>query len=185
MGAAAPDAPEGFEEFWKAFPKTPNMSKSEALKAWSRLQRDGALPEQALMIASTQAYALFLATQSKGRKEPHPPAHAATWLNQRRFDGFIEEAQARTLAAEMDSKHTPDWADLDPVWAKIKDSLTPREWSIYFKEARPNGSPTTLICHSRYARDKIVEVYGERIAAAFGTDVNFKFEPKQPKENHT
>lgn len=70
---------EAFEEFWKAYPRTPNMSKSEAWRAWQRLPPE----DQTLATAAIPKYRSWL-------KPDHPIVHACRFLSQRRFDGFNE-----------------------------------------------------------------------------------------------
>jgi hypothetical protein len=72
---------DDFEEFWKRYPKTPNMSKSEAWKAWQRLPDE----DRIAATAAVPKYIAFLRS-----KTDHPTVHACRFLSQRRFDGFNE-----------------------------------------------------------------------------------------------
>jgi hypothetical protein len=70
-----------FEEFWKSYPKTPNMSKSEAWKAWQRLSSE----DQNLAAKAVPKFIAWLKA-----KPDHPVVHVCRFLSQRRFDGFNE-----------------------------------------------------------------------------------------------
>lgn len=71
--------PEPFEAFWQAYPRTPNMSKSEAFTAWRKLDGD----EQAACITAIPGYAAFLKT-----KPDLETIHACRFISKRRFEGF-------------------------------------------------------------------------------------------------
>jgi uncharacterized protein YdaU (DUF1376 family) len=75
-----------FEEFWKAYPKTPTMAKQEAWKSWERLSSDD-------QIAATAAVPKFRAYLKPDDKI----VHACRFLSQRRFDGFNEPDPANVI----------------------------------------------------------------------------------------
>src|SRR6185503_8581418 len=79
------------EQFWKPYPKTPNMGKKEAFDAWQRLSEG----DQDQAIAGLPGYKSFLAS-----KPDHPAIHACRYLSKRLFDGF---AQAPPLLLEEDA----------------------------------------------------------------------------------
>lgn len=169
----------GFEEFWKAYPRTPNMSKAEAWKVWVRLDKSGHLADQPKMLAAVSAYKQFLANESKGRKEPHPPAHAATWLNQRRYDGFIDaEASAHAAVAARDAA---GWEAAYPKWASIRAYFRKMHGSDALWHSMFAGcsavSETEIVVPSRFQRDRLVDQYGEKLANIIGSDVTFRVEP--------
>ena len=66
-----------FEAFWLPYPRKLNCSKLMAFRAWNRLDED----EQA---QATTALPIFC-RQQRGKDEQYIP-HAATWLNQKRFE---------------------------------------------------------------------------------------------------
>ncbi|RWO04398.1 MAG: hypothetical protein EOS07_29760 [Mesorhizobium sp.] len=80
---------EAFEEFWKAYPKTPNMSKAEAFAEWKKLDND----ECALCLSAIPAYMAFLKT-----KPDLETIHACRFISKRRFEGFA----AGIASAEAD-----------------------------------------------------------------------------------
>lgn len=66
-----------FETFWLAYPRKLNCSKLMAFKAWQKLDADEKLhAAQALVVFSRMM---------RGKEEQYIP-HAATWLNQRRYE---------------------------------------------------------------------------------------------------
>jgi hypothetical protein len=84
--------PEDFENgFWKPYPTSPNMSKSEALAAWKGLSEE----EKTLASAAVPAFKNWLREQ-----KDHPVVHACRFLKQRRFEGFA--ATAPPIADDRD-----------------------------------------------------------------------------------
>ncbi|TPM25693.1 hypothetical protein [Mesorhizobium sp. B2-3-4] len=79
--------PDDFEAFWLTYPRSPNMSKSKALIGWNKLTGD----QRAACCDAVPAYRAFLTS-----KPDHPTMHAATFINERRFEGFAEQAKAAT-----------------------------------------------------------------------------------------
>lgn len=186
VGTKVPTGPDlaedqGFEEFWKAYPRTPNMSKQEARKAWAKLGKEGALPEGPKVLQAVEAYKRFLLEQSKGRREPHPAAHAVTWLNQRRFEGFLDmsvPSRGAALAAAVNTG--PGWEAQFPKWSTIRSEFKRMHgndtvWQAYFAAAHAK-SETEIVCSSRFQRDTLVEKFGEKLRAIIGAPVSFIFE---------
>ena len=100
--------PSDFERFWTECRKwpgfSPNMSKPEALKAWQ--QTKDARPGTGDMVDTSRAYSRWLeqqnAERAKRRDTPHPTLHPATWLRQRRWTGFLEQAALEAAAGDTD-----------------------------------------------------------------------------------
>ena len=110
-----------FEAFWTAYPRSPNDSKKTAKQRWDTLHKAKALPVIADMLRAVQAYKDWLASEQKRRpKDPVPVAHASTWLNQRRFDGFIEAA--KTAAPGQPPK------DPQTIEKLRREKIPPGEW---------------------------------------------------------
>jgi hypothetical protein len=85
------DPLDGFEEFWAAWPR--KVSKREAEKAWTKIHPDErirGLITTAVKLATTQEQW----TRDGGRYIPH----AATWLNQRRWEDEIAVPSQTPLA---------------------------------------------------------------------------------------
>lgn len=75
--------PEDFEnEFWKVYPRTPIMSKVQALREFEKLSEE----DRKAAIAAVPRFVAWLKTQ-----KDHPAVHACRFLSQRRFDGFAAD----------------------------------------------------------------------------------------------
>lgn len=159
-------APDGFEQFWKSYPRTPNMSKVKAAKAWQR-QKCSQLPQDQLL-AAVAKYKAFLATETKKNGREYPAKHAQGWLTERRWEGFAEAGQAQQ------QKHGADWADSIPEWAAFKAKLSPAEWSTWFAPIRPNGSVASLVARTPFEFDRITQAYLSRLVAHFGENFELK-----------
>jgi hypothetical protein len=82
-----PEYPGDYEMLWAEFPRNPNASKLEAFRSWSRLADE----DRELCFEGAIAYASWLG----GQQRPPPPLHLATFINQRRFDGFADQEAAQ------------------------------------------------------------------------------------------
>lgn len=82
-----------FDAFWLSYRRTPNMSKSKAFVGWRKLSDQ----DRKACSSAVGPYLAFL-----DAKPDHPVMHAATFINERRFDGFHE------LAASSAPKVTTD-----------------------------------------------------------------------------
>lgn len=77
--------PDDFEKWWSSYPTDPNMSKSDAAKAWSKLSSED-------RVAAAAAVPGFVAYC---RKNPdYRPVHAVKFITSRRFDGFAKPQQS-------------------------------------------------------------------------------------------
>jgi uncharacterized protein YdaU (DUF1376 family) len=97
MKAETRKYPDDFEAFWQPYPRSPNMSKAKAAAGWKRLSSS----ERKACVEAVGPYKAFLAS-----KADHPTMHAATFINEKRFEGFRAEP--------------PKPAD-DSVWVKRLD----------------------------------------------------------------
>lgn len=77
-----PPSGDVFEGFWRDYPRKQGTSKANARKAFDRLEPD----EQKQAVAALAEFARSVA-QTEERYIPH----AATWLNQRRFETVAEQ----------------------------------------------------------------------------------------------
>lgn len=73
-----------FENFWKAYPTDPGMSKKTAWAEWEKLDE----PSRALAISAISGFKAWVAKQGKDYRT----VHACRYLSQRRFDGFAPVA---------------------------------------------------------------------------------------------
>lgn len=79
-----------FEEFWKAYPTDPLMSKKDASAAFEKLEPE----DQDDAIASIPAFRAHCSSHTDYR-----PVHASRYITQGRFEGFI--ATARKTSSRM------------------------------------------------------------------------------------
>ncbi|MFC3208192.1 hypothetical protein [Aquamicrobium soli] len=79
--------PDAFEAFWKAYPRTPNMSKLEAFQAWQKLDDN----DRALAQAAIAPFKAFLRT-----KPDLEIQHACRFISKRRFEGFVTDNRELT-----------------------------------------------------------------------------------------
>lgn len=87
--------PDAFDQLWKAYPTDANMSKLEAFKAWERLSDE----DRALCLESVPAFRVKCEADSTYR-----PVHLVRYINQRRFDGFVELARKIASHEELRRK---------------------------------------------------------------------------------
>ena len=113
--------PEAFEAFWQAYPRTPNMSKPKSLAGWKKLTE----AERRACHQAVPAYRSFLAA-----KRDHPTMHASTFINERRFEGFVEQGVAPAPKVVTDD----DWRK------RLTFARDKRQWHVEAWGAFP-GSP--------------------------------------------
>ncbi len=103
---AAPYSEE-FEAFWVGYPRKLNCSKFEASKSWDRL------PDE--LQVQAKAAVLIFARQCAGKDEQYI-CHAATWLNQRRFETVaVPRAPVPSAPTEI------DWPTVLRIYAKTNN----------------------------------------------------------------
>lgn len=112
---ATPEDDAGFLAFWKAYPN--KAARQNAKKAWARLQPDATLQARIL-----EAVARYTTTETWRRDEGRFVPHAATFLNQRRFDD-VDELAATPAATAADAERARTVALL----AKRRLLLEPRQ----------------------------------------------------------
>ena len=86
-----------FDAFWSAYPsRRPHPHpKQPAKAAWERATRAGADP--AVILAGAEAYASYAALEAV---EARFICHAATWLNQRRWEQYAEPEPVKPEVSE-------------------------------------------------------------------------------------
>lgn len=166
--SANADADAEFSQFWKEYPRTKNMSRKDALKAWKSLKASKSLPDLAEVLRAVRQYKSFISAESKKQGKPYPVKHAQGWLNGQRWEGFLEQ-DAPTVAPT-------DWADGEPQWAKFKASIPAAAWMTFFAGCRPNGSISTIIAPSSFVRDQIETRYARELDRLFSGQFKVKFE---------
>jgi uncharacterized protein YdaU (DUF1376 family) len=98
--------PDDFEAFWRAYPKTPIMSKKQTYREWKKLQ-----PES--RIAAQEAIPGFLAFLKAN--PTHSVVHACRFLSEDRAAGFQPEAPSEKGAAFMAER---GWEWRENKWQK-------------------------------------------------------------------
>ena len=93
-----------FDIFWQAYRRNPNMSKADTRKAWDRAIRV-ADPDQIM-----QGLIGFNKWLDHPKQKDHPVCHASTWLNQARWEGFLElGAVPGPVDLQAVLRGTPQW----------------------------------------------------------------------------
>lgn len=101
--------PEEFEQLWAAYPDRPNQSKAKAFEAFDKF--DDERKAGAVLAASA-----FADDCREAGTEPRFIPHCSTWLNERRFDEFVEydddgEAEGTAEAGHADGPSGPPPGD--------------------------------------------------------------------------
>jgi hypothetical protein len=157
-----------FLTFWKAYPRTPNMSRKDALKAWGAAKRAGTLPDLPRLLQAVNAYKAFIDRESRKGK-PHPVKHAQGWLSGQRWEPYLEtDMPFATSAARA------DWADSDPSWAAFKKSVPAAVWTNFFADCEWEDG--ILRAPSKFVRDQIESRFRSQLTAVFP---NFEVELKR------
>ena len=106
---ARPVSKACFDEFLGTFPKDANASVPKAKQAWNRLpERD-----RRRLIESVPGYLAYLAA-----KPGRLACHAATYISERRFEGHLATAQAKS-GTDRIYPDTPEWT----AWLDHKSRL--------------------------------------------------------------
>lgn len=98
-----PDPMEGFDQFWKLYPK--KKSLKDAKKAWAKLNPNSGL-RQTLIAALAKHCASLDWIKANGQYIPN----AATWLNGERWHDALQPATGATQGSAFTNlpNHTPD-----------------------------------------------------------------------------
>ena len=101
--ARGPSRNEFEKKVWEPYPRTPVMSKDQAWRAWRKASEE----DRAAAIAAIPRYAAWL----RRKKPDHPVLNVATFIAQRRFEGFADAApaQARGYYATSESPQLAAW----------------------------------------------------------------------------
>ena len=99
----APSWQEFEQKVWEPYPRTPVMSKDRAWRAWRKASDE----DRAAIVAAIPRYAAWL----KEKKSDHPVLNVATFIGERRFEGFAERAAAPPVGfyARRDSPQLAAW----------------------------------------------------------------------------
>lgn len=99
MGVVYPD---GFLRLWREYGSPKNSSKSKAYEAYRKAQDK---PSDELLLHCIAAYCSFIRENSRYRE--YPKCHMATWLNQGRWESFMDDAE-KALTQENKHKEAKD-----------------------------------------------------------------------------
>lgn len=124
-------SPDGFDEFWTAYPI--HKAKAAAMASWSKLK-----PEHAALCKGA-IEAQVKANHFRGTDGNDYVPHASTWLNQRRWE---DEIQSNKAVLNINGGMTKEQADAemrairikngrDPVFGMVNDHECSRELLIY------------------------------------------------------
>lgn len=92
---------EGFEQFWKLYPR--KVGKDKAEKAWARIK-----PAQALFDEIIAALAKHSASHDWKKENGQFIPHASTWLNGKRWRDVLQSAAGAGSAYTNLPQHTDD-----------------------------------------------------------------------------
>lgn len=87
--------PAPFDELWKAYPTTRNMSKSDGFKVWSRLSAE----DKALAAKSIPNFVAYCKTNPT-----YPVIYLERYLSKRRFEGHAEDGGAAVTEVDWQKR---------------------------------------------------------------------------------
>lgn len=166
--------PLDFVEAWQHYKNPKNASKSMAYSCWMRIKDR---PDQALFIACIKAYNSWLDDQTKRNGREYPKCHMATWLRQRRWESFLDDAEAiiaseKAVHGRLDSDgfaraHSwegPQWDALQA--AAGKDGLGPNSLWI-LQAAYISSQPPEIRSPSKFHAEELEKRFGRVLRKAF------------------
>lgn len=89
------DYPADFEEAWRGYPTSANMSKAEAFGEWRKLDAD----DRALVMVSLAPFKAWCA-----KKPDYDPPHMCRYLKWRRFEGHAKAAKPASPVAIVEDE---------------------------------------------------------------------------------
>lgn len=146
-----------FERFWAAYPRRPENPKAAARAVFGRLLLAGVDPEA--IVAGAAAYAALCRREAK---DPKFIPHARTWLSQRRFEDYQDEAPASAPAGEP----SPEPHPLAWLLAEIGEEAW-RSWIAPLRvETTADGA--RVVARTGFALDRVRRDWGRRIETHYG-----------------
>ncbi len=158
---------EDFERFWKAYPKREGNPKFPAWKEWEKAQKQS-LAEPDQIIAAALRYAQHLRQPDNSWLTP---AHARTWLHQRRWEDYSEQDQA--TPPEMPRINATD-ADWKRALYQLSKEIGAPAFNAWFSEALFLAQPYEMIVKSQFFKDRIASNYQPRLEQLLGKSVRVK-----------
>lgn len=101
--------PDDFENFWKAYPTDPNMSKKEAHAAWKRMAPE----DRQRATAAVPAFREYCAG-----KPDYRPVHACRFLTQQRYEGFAQTPSSNNQTSAPPEAWMPSDEELRARYAR-------------------------------------------------------------------
>jgi hypothetical protein len=171
MGGKTWYSPE-FEQFWRAYEAPPNASKQKAYEAYKKA-RD--LPNLPLLLQCVYAYKEYVAASSR-KDFVVSICHPATWLNQGRYEGFLDMAEKHlvekasvTQSAEASvAASTKSWPD-DVLKALCLDEPILKAW--FLPCTLVMSSPAEIITPTKMHENWLKERHQDRIERVLGEGV--------------
>ena len=108
-----------FEEFWKAYPTDPNMSKHEAWQQWQKIDET----ERGLAMQAVPRFKEYC----KANAEWYRPVHAVRFLSKKRFEGHAQP-ELKIVASNNGIyvlQSSPDWPRYAAVYRAEKNREPP------------------------------------------------------------
>jgi hypothetical protein len=171
------DYPADFEEARKAYGPGKNDSKSDAFKAWNQTAKirmsAGAFGHR--LLECFALYNEFLAGEnvkrSRSRQSDYPKAHMATWLRQRRWEGYMVDAEARFARATTEAtKEKVVFDGWEKEAAGLIQELTDARFTAWFANVQvTRGEPTELMFPNSFKASYVAKSFSYALRRAFGS----------------
>ena len=148
--------PQGFEEFWRAYPVDALMSKAKAYGQWRRLSA----VDRAAAQGSLAAFRAYCA------KEPtYRPVHPERYLSQRRFEGFNAEA-AKPVPVKDASGLAAEWGGKARL---LVAAIGAAQFAAWFSGSEfSDGPPATITVEKPFAAEWIKGHFSADLRRLFG-----------------
>ncbi len=161
--------PNEYEELWKAYAAPANASKKMGHIAYKKATD---LPAHDLLLCCVEAYNEFLKANSRPN-QPYPRAHLATWLNQARWEGFLDRGEEllRLQKGHREAKEAAVSATSQswPTATISRLTLSPAIVERWFLPCTfIPGEPPELIAPSRFHADWLLTKFYSQIERALG-----------------
>lgn len=163
---------EEFEQAWKLYNSPPNGSKS---KAYEKYKSAKDLPRHELFLKCIVAYNEWLAQQSRPN-HPYPKLHMATFVNQSRFEGFLDRAE-ELLKSDLSVRESTNaslaasartWPD--DILSRIKIPQSVKDTWI-LPATFHAGPPPKIICPSAFHASWLSSKWAPQIEEVLGPAV--------------
>jgi hypothetical protein len=157
---------EAFEGFWAAWVSRPENPKAAARLVFERRVREGV--DATAIVAAAGRYAAFCA---KTKKDGPFIPHARTWLSQRRYEDYFEDASASAAAARPTPEHPLAW---------LKPKIGNAAWASWIAQlaVETRDETTTITARTTIALDHVRSEWGYLIRAHYGPGVAWALQQK-------